>query len=68
MSEPFDSEPINPDFEELGLYYDRAKQCVVWQEMLSYDPESPWCKNIEAKIETDDRAFLKACGIRPDDR
>jgi hypothetical protein len=66
MSESFESEPINPDLEEFGLFYDRAKQCVVWEETFGSDPDSEFCKNIDALVEAGDRKFLTAVGIKPE--
>jgi hypothetical protein len=63
MSEPFESEPINPDLEEFGLFYDRAKQCVVWEETFGSDPDSEWSRAVEARQAAADTAFLASCGI-----
>jgi hypothetical protein len=64
MSEFFESEPIN--LEELGFYFDPVKKCLVWEEEFSADHDSPRNIAIRAKIETDDQAFLTACGIKPE--
>jgi hypothetical protein len=62
-----DPEPINHDLEEMGFFFDPATKKLVWEDSFGSDPESAWCKAIEAKIEKDDRAFLTACGILAED-
>ena len=61
--EPF--EPIDHE-EEMGFYFCPVRKISMWQETLDYDPDDPRNIAIEAKIATDDRAFLEACGIRPE--
>ena len=61
MDKPFESD--HTGLEEFGLRYDHAKECVVWEETLSYAPDSEFSKNIDANIAADDRAFLAAIGV-----
>jgi hypothetical protein len=64
MDKSLESEPISTGLEEFGLFYDRARQCVVWQERLSCDANSESCRAIDEKIQNDDRTFLRSCGVK----
>jgi hypothetical protein len=61
-----DAEPIDHDIEEMGFSVDSDGR-LVWEEVLDYHPNSEWCRQIDAKIEADDQAFLTACGILAED-
>jgi hypothetical protein len=63
MDESF--EPMNPDLELMGFFFDPVKKCLVWNESLDYDPDSAFCRAIDAKIQADDLAFLTAVGVKP---
>ena len=55
------------DAGEAGFRFDAIRNAFVWDEELSYDPNSPWCQAIDAKIKKDDLAFLAGCCIKPED-
>jgi hypothetical protein len=48
---------------EMGFYFDSVRKCLVWEETLTRDDSDPWNIAMEKRIKSDDRAFVKACGI-----
>ena len=59
-----DNDLSGRELEDCGLRWDAARQSIVWEEMLDYDPDSEWCREIDRNIKALDDAFLQSCGVK----
>ena len=56
------SESFKSDLPQ-GLSVDASGR-VIWEESFGYDPDSEWCRSVDARIAVIDEAFLKSCGVK----